>query len=253
MMIGLWISTISFSQKNEYQYIGLRFGASHGFSGTPDFNPMKYLITPSGEMQVTPVSGYKGYTPGFVADLYYHFDFTTDNAGIFIGIEYIYDGISSKYETMLPEDQSVGIYTMTETFRMHKVGVPIAFKYGPKIYDSQGYVFGGFQFNYIVSMSSEQSYSWKPTPSAIKLESEEYNKTALNLFIGLNYNAFNIQFDYYPSTPFNRAFDKDGSKIYAGMVEQTFTIKTSINVAHGWLSDQSFWWKKKLRKFPIWK
>ena len=253
ILIGLWISTISFSQKNEYQYIGLRFGASHGFSGTPDPNANKYLVTKDGdEMQASPVSSYKGYTPGYVADFYYHFDFTTNNAGIITGLEYNYGGLSSKYQTT-PFETSTTVYTMQETFRMHTVGVPIAFKYGPKIKKTQSYVFAGFQINYVVAINSVQKYSWTTTPSALKLESGEYNKTAFNLFLGVNYRAFNLQIDYYPSTVFNRNFDKNGYKVYDGMVKKYFDIKTSIKLAYGWLSDNSFWWKKKLRKVPFWK
>ena len=86
-------------QKSEYMYSGLRLGMSHGYSGQPEFNPNKYLNTPVGDMQAIPAASFFAYIPGFVADLYYHFDFFTENAGIFTGVEYNYYGVSSKYET----------------------------------------------------------------------------------------------------------------------------------------------------------
>jgi len=249
LILGLCISINSFSQNNEYQYIALKFGASHGFSGTPAFNANKYLITPDGEMQATPVSSFKGYTPGFVADLLYHFDFTTDNAGIFTGLEYNYGGISAKYVSQDPN-----VYSMVETYRMHTVGLPIAFKYGPDIWESQRYLFVGLQINYIIAISSVQKYDWKATPSALKLEKEEYNPTQFALFFGVNYSAFNLQFDFYPSSVFNKSYkDANDFKIHEGQVDNSFAIKTSVNIPYGWLSDQSFWWKRKLKKLKIWK
>ncbi len=249
LIIGLWISTISFSQKNEYQYIALKFGGSFGFSGAPGFNANKYLNTPDGEMQVTPVSSFKGFTPGFAADFLYHFDFTNNNSGIFTGLEYNFNGISAKYVTQEPN-----VYDMVETYRMHTVGLPIAFKYGPDIWKTQRYVYAGVQINYIITMSSVQKYSWKPTPSAMKLGKDEYNKTAFNLFFGANYSAFNLQFEFYPSSIFNKSYkDAGGFKIHDGQVEKRFAIKTSVNIPYGWLSDQSFWWKRKLKKLKIWK
>ncbi len=250
LIIGIWISTISFSQKNEYQYIAFRFGASHGFSGAPEFNASKYLRVPplNDEMSLSPESSYKGYTPGFLASLLYHFDFTTDNAGIVAGLEYNYNGVSAKYNTQQ------GGYSMQETFRMHQVGVPVFFKYGPKIYDIQRYLYAGFQFNYIVSMSSVQNYSWSNTPAGEKMDKDAYNKTVFGLIFGVNYLAFNVQVDFYPKSIFNKAYkNPDGFLINAGQVDQTIAIKTCINVPHGWLTDKSYWWKKKLRKFPLWK
>jgi len=253
LILGLWISSISFSQNNEYQYLGLRFGASHGFSGTPAMNVNKYLIVPpeSDEMQLTPDGNFKAYTPGFVADLYYHLDFTNNSSGVFAGLEYNNTGVTAKYAT---GDYGGEIYSLIETYRMNTIGVPIAFKYGPKINENQRYIYAGVQFNYTVSVTSVQKASWNNVPSGLKLGPDEYNKTSFCIFLGGNYKVFNFQIDYYPTSIFNKKFkDAKGYNIYEGQVDQRIALKTSINIAHGWLSDNSFWWKKKLRKFPLWK
>lgn len=266
LLVLLLMVSYSWAQKNEYQYIGLRFGAIHGFSGQPEMNPNKYLLAPGvydeltqttafEEMQLSPLSKYLGYTPGFNASLLYHFDFRSDNGGIFTGLDYNFSGISSKYETTYATNH----HTLKETHRMHMVGLPIAVKYGPKIWDTQRYVFGGVQVNYIVAMNAVQKVDWNTTPSSTKLESGEYKKINFSIFFGFNYSAFNVQFDFYPKSIFDKTYTVSdpvtgGDYLkYDGQVEKFFTIKTSINIPYGWLSEQSFWWRRKLRKFPLWK
>lgn len=265
LILGILLVSYSYAQKSEYQYLAIRFGAIHGFSGQPDMNPNKYLLAPgvfdeltqltkTGEMQLSPVASYLGYTPGFAASILYHFDFTTDNAGIFTGLDYNYTGLSSKYETNFTSNN----HTLQETHRMHMIGVPLAIKYGPDIWDTQRYVYAGIQFNFIASMSAVQKVDWNNTPSSTKLEGDEYKKTTFSLFFGLNYSAFNLQFDIFPTSVFNKTFTEadpvtGGEYLkYEGQVESFFTVKTSINVPYGWLSEQSFWWRRKLRKLP-WK
>jgi hypothetical protein len=243
LIAGLVVSVQSYSQKNEYRYPAIKFGLTHGISPTPVFNANKYLNTPAGEMQLDPVSS--AYVPGFVFDFLYHFDFeTTDNAGIYTGIEYNYGGIGAKYNTKYALDD----YSMKETFRYHMVGIPLAIQYGPKFVDSQGYIFAGAQINMVLAMSSVQKVNWSGTPSSKPLPSGAFNRTAFNLFIGVNYSAFNIQLDYYPNSFFNTKFVSEaGYKPYLGQVEHSFDIKTTVNVPYGWLSRTSFFWRKILR------
>jgi len=259
LIIGLLITSSLYAQKNEYQYIALRFGFSNAFSGKPDMNPNKYAYAPGlttddiQQMQLEPLGSFLGYTPGFKGSFLYHFDFTGDMAGVFTGIDYNYTGISSKYQTVARS------YTVKETHRMHMVGVPIAFKYGPDILETQRYIYVGAQFNYIVSMSTSEKVSWSSEPGGTKLEGEEYKKTNFNLFFGVNWKVANIQFDFYPTSVFNDKYlvidPVTGAEYakYEGQVEQFFKITASVNVPYGWLSDQSFWWRRFLRKVPFWK
>ena len=222
-------------------------------------NPNKYLYAPGlttddkQQMQLTPLGSFMGYTPGFKGSFLYHFDFTGDMAGIFTGLDYNYTGISSKYKTIS------GVYNVRETHRMHMVGVPIAFKYGPDIWDTQRYVFVGAQINYIVSMNTAETVSWSSETGGSKLEGQEYKKTNFSLFFGVNWKVANVQFDFYPTSIFNDKFlvvdpvTKSEYAKYEGQVKQFFKITASINVPYGWLSEQNFWWRRKLRKFPIWK
>jgi hypothetical protein len=241
LIATLFVTINGFAQKNEYRYIAIKFGASHGFSQTPGFNPNKYLNTPVGEMQISPVSS--AYAPGFVFDFLYHFDFTSDNAGIYTGLEYNFGGIAAKYKANRDE------YTLNETYRYHSVGVPLGFKFGPKIWDNQTYVFAGAQANMLLKMNSIQKVNFEGTSASVPLGKDEYNPFVFNLFLGLNYKAVNIQFDYYPKSYFNPLYTTtSGYKPYNTQVDKFFVLKTSINVPYGWLSDQSFWWRKFLRK-----
>ena len=236
------IQTILFSQKNEYQYIALRFGASHGFTPAPGWHINKFANTEFGDLHLSPDGS--AYVPGFVFDFYYHFDFTTDNAGIYVGLEYNYSGLGAKYVA----DRNT-TFTLKEIDRFHAIGVPIAFKYGPDIWKTQRYFFAGAQLNYIIAMNQVSSPSWNSTPSSVKITPDEYNKTAFNLFLGFNYAAFNLQFDYYPKSIFNKKYlDEDRFYPYNTMPDQVFLLKTSVNIPYRWLSEKSFWWRKKLRK-----
>ncbi len=240
LIAGLLISIQSFSQKNEYRYIALKFGGSHGFSPTPGMNENKYLDTPDGEMQLSPTGS--AYVPGFVFDFYYHFDFVTDNAGIFTGLEYNYGGIAAKYDT------DFGGYTLKETHRFQSVGIPVAFKYGPDIWKTQRYLYVGAQINFNFAMSSNQKVNWENGTASVKLTADEYSRTAFNLIAGINYGALNLQLDFYPNTLFNKTYETDlGYMPYDGQVEKLFVLKTSLNIPYGWLSEKSFWWRKFLR------
>ncbi len=258
ILVSLLIIGTSFGQGSEYRYIALRFGFSNAFSGQPDMNPNKYLKVPGipaediQEMQLTPLGSYAGYTPGFKVSVLYHFDFTGDVAGVITGIDYNNTGISSKYETIN------GAYTLKETHRLNMVGVPLVFKYGPDIWDTQRYVYAGVQFNYIFSMATSEKTSWGETGGA-KLQSDEFKNMTFNLMLGMNWKVVNIQLDFYPSSVFNDkytdALDADGTPLYKyeGQVKQFFTITTSVNIPYGWLSEKTFWWRRKLRKVPFWK
>ncbi len=257
LLLLLLITSYSYSQ-NEYRYIALRFGISNGFSGQPEMNPNKYLNAPSylpdtyEEMQLAPVASFMGWTPGFNGSILYHFDFHGDAAGIITGIDYNYTGITSKYETLTRG------YTLTETHRMHMIGVPVAIKYGPDIWDTQRYVYAGAQFNFIAAMNAVQKVSWNTTPSSTKLEGDEFKKTTFSLFFGVNWKVLNVQFDFYPASIFNDTYTEanlvtSGEFLkYEGQVKQFFTIKAGLNIPYGWLSENSFWWRRFLRNKP-WK
>jgi hypothetical protein len=243
LIVAMLVFSQLFSQKSEYRYVALKFGMSHGFSPAPGMNVNKYLYTPVGEMQLSPTGS--TYVPGFVFDLYYHFDFVTDNAGIYTGLEYNYSGLGAKYDT------KYGGYNMKETNRYHSIGVPLAFKYGPDIWKTQRYLYVGAQLNFILAMNSVQEVSWLTTPANLKLTSDEFNRTAFNLFFGINYAAFNFEFDFYPKSIYNTSYQTDdGYKPFSSQANQSFLLKTSINIPYGWLSQKSFWWRKVLRNTP---
>ncbi len=259
IIILMLVVSSSFGQFSDYAYVALRFGFSNAFSGQPEFNPNKYINAPGvtsddiQQMQLTPLASAMGYTPGFKGSLLFHFDFTGDAAGLITGLDYNYTGITSHYETVN------GVYSMKETHRMHMIGVPLAFKYGMDIWDTQRYIYAGVQFNYIAAMSTSEKVSWANEPGGTKLEGDEFNKTTFSVLFGVNWKVVNVQLDFYPSSVFNDKYTEadqvteDEYFKYEGQVQQFFKITASVHVPYGWLSEQNFWWRRKLRKVPFWK
>jgi hypothetical protein len=189
----------------------------------------------------------------FKGSVLFHFDFSGDAAGVISGLDYNYTGITSKYETVN------GVYDMKETHRMHMVGVPLAFKYGSDIWDTQRYVYAGVQLNYIIAMSTSEKVSWTSEPGGTKLESDEFKKMAFSVLFGFNWKYANLQLDFYPASVFDDKFkvvdpttQREYFK-YDGQVQQFVKITASVHVPYGWLSEQSFWFRRKLRKVPFWK
>ncbi len=257
-IIAVLLATTSVNaQKSEYRYLAIRLGFSNAFSGQPGINNEKYVYAPgtegSGipEMRVNPVSSFLGYVPGIKASVLYHFDFTGDVAGIFTGLDYNFTGISSKYETLTRG------FNIVEIHRMHMIGVPLAFKYGPDIWDTQRYAYLGGQINYIASMYTNEKASWGDNKGR-KLESDEYSKTAFSFFAGLNWRILNLQFDFYPKSVFNTGYamtnskTKDPSYPHKSQVESFYKITVSVNIPYGWLSEKNFKIRRALLKYP-WK
>jgi hypothetical protein len=241
----LFVSVCLNAQNNEYRYPAIKFGASHGFSHTPGPNESKFLYTNDGEIGLEPIK--QAYVPGFTFAVLYHFDFNNENAGIYTGLEYNFSGVGAKYETTRNN------YTMKEINRFHSVGVPLAFKYGPKFLKTQRYVSLGVQANMMVAMNSVDRVNWEESSSSEKISKDAYNRVSFNLFLNVNYLAFNVELDYFPKSLYNTSYiSPEGLRPFDGQSEQFFLIKTTINVPYGWLSKQSFWWRKVLRKTP-WK
>lgn len=245
------------AQNNEYRYLAIRLGFSNAFSGQPGTNPEKFIYGAGAEgtalpqMHVSPAASFMGYVPGVKASILYHIDFTGDVAGMFTGIDYNFTGISSKYETA-----TRGL-NIVEIHRIHMVGVPLAFKYGPDIWDTQRYVYLGGQFNYIASMYTNEKASWGENKGR-KLEADEYQKTTFSIFAGVNWKILNLQFDYYPKSVFNTGYklvsEKTGesSQPNLGQVGSFYKITLGVSIPYGWLSEQSFKIRRFLLKWP-WK
>ena len=219
-----FLDELASPQKSEYMYTALRFGMSHGYSVQPVFNEFKYLNTPVGDMQAIPSASFFAYVPGFVADLYYHFDFVTENAGIFVGLEYNYYGISSKYET------KSGGYSAVEKNMTNSIGVPLAFKFWPKLYKNQQYIYVGLKYSFNLTMSSVQKVSWEEAMAVEKIDAEQFRRSNFGFFLGFNYLVFNIQLDYVPGNLFNMDYiDETVSPkpLYLGQPEKMFFISRS--------------------------
>jgi len=100
-------------------------------------------------------------------------------------------------------------------------------------------------------VKSIQKVNFQGTLSSTKLAPEAFNHFGFNMFLGLNFLMFNVQFNYYPKSLFNPLYvSPEGLKSYAGQPEHAFVIKTSINVPYGFLSHKYFWWRKVLKGTP---
>ncbi len=225
-----------YSIASEFSYVGLRIGVSNGFSAQPKFNANKYLITPVGEMQAQPAEKYLGYVPGFVADIYYHADFS-ENIGIFIGLEYNHYGMSSKYET------KYGEYSAIEKNMVNAIGVPLAFKYGPKkiFYDEQAYIYAGLKYSFTLNMVSVQKANWLDATAKAKVPSVEIERTNLGLFFGINYKIFNLQLDYLPNNFLNiDNLSSSGYQTALGQPDKLFFVSAAISTPmNGWLGTKN--------------
>jgi len=239
---------------NEYTYWALRFGMSHGFSAQPSLNENKYLdnvpvASTADEMQAIPVGSFIGYVPGFVLDFYFHYDFVTESAGIFVGIEYNYYGMSSKYET------KTGGYTAVEKNMVNSIGIPLAFKYGPKFYKKQAYIYAGIKYNFNLTMTSVQKVSWASEKAMEKVDAEQIKRSNFGVFLGINYLAFNIQFDYIPGNFLNTDYtNPSGYYPATGQPDKLFFLSTSINVpiSNGWIGTRNRTLKKFFKKLRFW-
>ena len=241
-------------KKNEYMYWGLRLGISNGFSGQPELNNNKYLDNiPLGsnanEMLAVPVDSYIGYVPGFVADLFFHYDFVTENAGIFTGIEYNYYGMASKYET------KTGAYSAVEKNTVNAIGVPLAFKFGQDFYKQQAYIYTGIKYSFNLSMTSVQKVSWESGITKVKVDAEQINRSNFGLFFGVNYTFFNLQFDYIPGNFLNSNYKTSSGYIPAlGQPDKLFFISASLNAPlNGWIGTKSRTLKKFFKKLKFWR
>ena len=55
--------------------------------------------------------------------------------------------------------------------------------------------------------------------------------------------------DFYPKSLYNKAYEPTTDILpHNAEADMAFMLKTSINIPYGWLSEKSFWWRKKLRK-----
>ncbi len=252
------------AQKSEYMYLAIKLGVSNAFSGQPDLNPEKYAYTVGMEgesapqMRIKPSDSFLGYVPGVNASLLFHFDFVGDAAGIFSGIDYNFTGISSKYETLTSN------FSIIETHRMHMIGVPLAFKYGSDIWDTQRYIYLGAQINYIASIYTNEKASWGANQGR-KLDPAEFNKATFSLFAGFNWRIVNLQIDFYPKSIFNEGYELVTTYKFPstpkktvvlhpnqGQVKNYFKVTLAVNVPYGWLSEKNFKIRRMLLKFP-WK
>ena len=200
-------------------------------------------------MLAVPSDSYLGYVPGFVADLYYHYDFATENAGIFTGIEYNYYGISSKYETRY------GNYTAIEKNMVNSIGIPIAFKFGPDFYKPQAYIYAGFKYSFNINMTSIQKVSWSDAKARAKVDVAQFKRSNIGFFFGVNYTFFNIQFDYMPGNFFDTDYvTSSGYQTAQGQPDKMFFISTSLNAPlNGWIGTRNRKLKIFFKKLKFWR
>ncbi len=243
----------SYSQKwGEYQYFVLRVGMTHNLlSGTPGTFDNKFLKTPKGEIQLKPVSSI-GYIPAWHIDLYFHYDFSSDKAGIIFGIEYNNGGVSTEYETISNN------YTLVEKFRANKIAVPLLLKFGREIFDDQRYIFVGVQYNLNLMLSKTEKVSWINDPLKSKGNIEELRRDNLSFIIGFNYMIFNIQLEYMPQNFLNKdyeiTFDNINYKPFENINQNLFFIKTSFTLPlSDWAGTKNYKVRRFIRKIKFWR
>lgn len=241
------------SAQSEYRFISVRLGLNHNaFSPKPEAAPYHFGNTPIsniGDLKLEVADRYIDYNVGFLADIYYHFDFQNDKVGIVAGAEFANNSVSTKYVSPLHD------YEVVDRFKMYSVGVPLMVKVGENIYRDQFYFFAGGQFNYNLKMVEVQRPSWTDHVAERELQSDEMATYNYSFFIGVNYLVFNLQLDFMPNTLFNTDFQQaeavnpnEKLLIYENQPKFLMAVKTSIHIPLSeWLVIKS-WEAEKIRR-----
>jgi len=145
---------------------------------------------------------------------------------------------------------------MVEKHRINAIGIPLAFKIGPKFYDKQRYGYLGAQFNFHISMKENQKVAWANSQSSKKLTPDEFKNSAMVFFVGFNWMVLNIQFDYIPGTFFNKDYiSPETTNIlpYSTQADNMFFLKVSFHTPmNDWAGSQNYKLRRFLRKIKFW-
>ena len=218
----------------EFNYFVFKAGMNHHmFSPQPKGTSTMYISTPDGEYRLEPDSLFvSDYVPGIQAGLNFHFDFSNDMGGIIIGAEYQNKGISSKFNTINRD------YNLLQTHRINSISVPFFIKLGKEIFNQQRYIFGGVRFNLNFGLHTFEKVNWM-TESKISYNNERYFvNNNISFSLGVNYNIFNIEFNFYPDTFLDKLYsqnvgtenDEYWVKPFEGQPDNLMFLQTSFYI-----------------------
>ena len=134
---------------------------------------------------------------------------------------------------------------------------PAAFKFWPKLYRNQQYIYVGVKYSFNLSVTTVQTVSWEEAAVTGKIDAEQFRRSNVGFFLGFNYLAFNIQLDYVPGNLFNMDYIDEtvsSKPLYLGQPDKMFFISTSINTPlNGWLGTKSIKIKRFFKKIKFWR
>lgn len=249
--------TTLFAQFGEFQYFVIRAGANHNYIYfQPDKSTDRFMKTPYGEMpmvadnEVNNAPIYQSYGPGFVFDLYFHFDFKSDKSGIVLGAEYGSNQVAAQYFSQNMD------YSMVEQFRVHSVSVPLFIKFSDEIFDRQKYGFIGVKYHHHLKLKHKQTVQWDEISSKEFVTWEDTDMLAdynLEFFAGFNYSIFNFEVSYMPQPFLNK--DYVVNETYTPLADQKgniISLKTCISIPlNEWTSTQNWVLQKLFRKLSF--
>lgn len=276
LIIFLLITHHVLYAQSEYRYFGLRFGFNHNFlNPKPEAATDKFLTTPDGDMRIFPIQDeemlggasktYIDYNVGFTGDVQYHFDFKNDKVGLIFGVQYATNGISAKYlarpgtleeiqnsENNPPSYIYNDDYWVVEKNRVYSVGVPLALKFGKDIYSEQFYFFLGGQYNLNLFRTQTHKVGWGAESYKTK-SSDGITSGNIQVFAGINYLIFNLEFNYMMGTFLDETYrDPNGFLPFRDQPKGAWGVKTSIYIPLSeWLVLKSWSAEKIRRKFKF--
>lgn len=186
------------AQYGEFQYFSLRAGVSSNFLSTHATAPNYYFLqTDFGAMKLYDKQSYFDYSMGAYAGAMFHYDINNDLMGFMVGALYSPSSILSEYVTNFND------YEMRETFRIHKINVPVVFKIGPDFYQKQSYAYAGFIYSYNFGLQRIQEVNWVTEKKVSWRSENEYTESNLGLVLGVNQLIFNFEIQYFPASFLN--------------------------------------------------
>lgn len=228
------------AQYDEYQYWGLKVGATHSFldaQPSSDFNNL-FLQSPIGPIQLKPEEDRRTYVPGYSAGFVLNKDFKNDKAGFIIDASFTNYGVSAHYIT--PENAS---YWADVDYNVMAGQLGAYIKAGGReMYELQRYAYLGASFSYNLNMYRAERVSWTSEVKYVKQEKDLMKKYNFIGTAGINYMFFYIQADFVPGNFFQRGYQEtleNGATIepFAGQAKNALFFTTGINMPlNSWTS-----------------
>lgn len=242
-------------KKSEYRYGSLKLFLVSNYHAASINNKNLLLKTPEGDMKQA-IAGSFDYVPGLAFSYLYNLDAKEDSRdqllwGVVFGLEAQTNGFQTTYKT--PNDANN--YRATDRYRATAISVPIYVKLGGRnLYRDQSYVTIGASYNYLLFVQNINTASWTDQRYSRLLTPDEKSNSAFSVFLGFNFNIYNIQLEYWPTNYINSEYKtpiENGVNAYPYSqvnFQNNIFIKTGMSIPMTrWLTSKN-WYAEKVRR-----